>query len=226
MKQYISKITSKIQLTNDVIQIFFEKPDDFNYKAGQYVQVFVPGQQNITTRSYSLTTAPHQDDLGFCIKVIPEGIGSQFLDSLFVGQEIEFRGPIGHFVTDENAQRHFFIATGVGISPMLGMISELLSKNADTHIYLLFGLRYEDNLFYADVLDQLQDNHPNFSYHFTLSKPGDNWEGLHGRVTAHLNENHINDTHYICGSREMVIDVRKQLLELGADSKNIKFEIF
>ncbi len=226
MNQHISKILSKTQLTQDVIQILFEKPDDFDYRAGQYVQVFIPDQNAVVTRSYSLITAPHQDELGFCIKVLPDGVGSQFIDSLIVDQELEFRGPIGHFIVNQNADHHFFIATGVGISPILGMVTELLNQNADANIYLLFGLRFEDDLFYAEQFDKLQDNHPNFTYNFTLSKPGDNWKGFHGRVTEHLDSDSVKSTHYICGSREMVIDTRKQLLELGVDGKNIKFEIF
>ena len=52
---------------------------------------------------------------------------------------------------------------------------------------------------------------------------------MSGRITAHLPEkvlNKKNNHFYLCGSPEMVKDVRKLLIENGMEVKNIKFEIF
>ncbi len=226
MESYISKIISKKSLTHDVIEIDIKKPQDFTYIAGQYVQIVIPTDDGFVRRSYSLSSAPHQETLSFCIKVIPEGVGSQYINSLNDGEEVEFRGPVGHFVPSQEHNNHYFIATGVGISPMIGMINDLLHKNTEQKVHLLFGLRFEDDLIYSELFEALDNAHENFSYQYTLTRPTETWSGLTGRVTEHLSTKHDDEVFYLCGSREMVISVRKQLIELEVEAKKIKFEIF
>jgi len=226
MQQHISPIISKQYLADDILELHFKKPSDFVYQAGQYVQITIPDDSAIVRRSYSLITAPHQDHLGFCIKVVPDGVGSTFLADLSVGSELQFRGPIGHFIADTTTDKHFFIATGVGISPILGILTQILLDNPLAHIYLLFGVRFDKDIIYHQLLDDLQKTYDNFSYHFTLSKSSEHWKGLTGRVTDHLTSDTSDHMQYICGSKEMVIETRKKLLELGVSSNNIKFEIF
>ena len=224
METYISKIISISSLTKDVLEIVFEKPENFDYIAGQYVQLVVPTEDGFVRRSYSLSSTPSERHLSFCIKVIPEGKGTQYLASCTPGDDIEYRGPVGHFVPQES-KKHFFIATGVGISPMLGMIKALLEQDADTHIDLLFGLRFDEDLVYETLFSELKESHNDFNYEYTLSRP-ELWSGKKGRVTEHLPKDIEDKMFYLCGSREMVIDVRKKLLEKGVSPLNIKFEIF
>ena len=96
-------------------------------------------------------------------------------------------------------------------------------------IYLLFGLRYIENIFYQKELEALANKYPNFSFDITLSRPTTNWNGMNGRVSVGLTEkiiNKKNNLFYLCGSPEMVKDVRKILIDNKIDTKNIKFEIF
>lgn len=227
MTENKATLSKKIQLTPDMVELHFTRPEEFSYLAGQFIQVLVPDGTDITPRSYSLASAPKDTNLVLCVKVLPNGKGSGYLNSLTIGQEITFRGPLGHFVCTEDAVAHFFIATGAGIAPILGMMrDELENKQIRKDIHLLFGVRYEEDVFWLDQLDKLTSQYENFSYRLTLSRPTDGWTGLKGRVTEHLAEHPVDHDFYLCGSMDMVKDVRGLLLKNGVGPKKIRMEIF
>lgn len=227
MKEFIATLSKKIQLTPDMIELHFERPEGFDYLAGQFVQIKVPDGTDVTYRSYSLASTPKDNTIDFCIKIVPNGKGSTYLNDLAVGDTMTIRGPLGHFVCTEDASAHFFIATGAGIAPILGMIrDELENKNIPKDIHLLFGVRYEEDVFWLDKLDALVTQYKNFTYRLTLSRPTDTWKGLKGRVTEHLAEHPIDHDFYLCGSMEMVKDVRNMLLKNGVNVKKVRMEIF
>src|SRR5215472_11732323 len=67
---------------------------DFKFFPGQYVDIHVPGTDQ--TRSFSManTSARESGQLEFIIKVYPDGLFSQFLNSeLKVGDRLELTGP-------------------------------------------------------------------------------------------------------------------------------------
>ena len=96
-------------------------------------------------------------------------------------------------------------------------------------ITLLFGVRYEEGLLYRDELEALAKEYPSFTFMPTLTRPDAGWQGRIGRVQEHLDEalalpatGEKQDVDiYICGLRDMVESVRKELLERGFDRKQI-----
>ena len=124
-----------------------------------------------------------------------------------------------------------FIATGTGIAPIRGMIHWLFEKpeRHDGHeFWLVFGTRYEDNLYYRDEFERIAREHPNFHYVPTLSRCGELWTGCRAtcRTTCARSSATRKDMQaYICGLHQMV-DANRKLLkeELGWDRKQIVFE--
>jgi ferredoxin-NADP reductase len=227
MNEYTATLSKKIQLTPDMVELHFTKPDGFTYTAGQFVQVKIPYGQDITLRSYSLASIPQDKHLAFCVKLIPNGVGSTFFKQIRHGEDITLRGPLGHFVCAEEAKAHFFIATGAGIAPIMGMIrDEIENKKIKKGIHLLFGLRFAEDIFWLDRLDKFARENDRFSYQLTLSRPDESWNGLKGRVTEHLAEHPIDHDFYLCGSMDMVKDVRGMLLKNGVSVKKVRMEIF
>lgn len=230
MLVFMPKITQKKMLTQDMLELHLEKPEGLDYQAGQFVQFEIPVEGQIVKRSYSLASTPSDEDLSFCIKILPQqlnGPASAYLPTLSVGDEIAI-GPVrGRFCVSEPSDL-VLIATGAGIAPIIGIVrDELENRGTPKNVYLLFGLRHEDDVFWKDVFDQLVERYPNFHYTLTLSRPSDTWTGTRGRVTDHV-QNHIdNDAKYfLCGSPNMVKDVRSFLVEQKVDPKKIHFEIF
>jgi len=227
LQEHNIELIEKKELTKDMYELKFSKPEGFDYKAGQFVQCLIPGDDKTTPRSYSISSTPTDDYLEFCVKYLPKGLASEFFKKMNTGETVVMRGPLGRFVCRDEAPSHVHVATGAGIAPIMGMIrDELENKDKKHAVHLLFGLRFEDDLFWIDRLDQFTSLYDNFSYQITLSRPADTWEGLRGRVTEHLDEHESTHVFYICGSKEMVQDTKKLLSEKGVSKEQIHFEIF
>jgi ferredoxin-NADP reductase len=231
-------LTDHKNLTYDVFELTFETEDpNFTYKAGQFVTVKVPQPANepLVMRSYSISNKSEPGKFQLCIKTIPDGKGSTYLNSLKTGEKIEFLGPLGHFIFKTPPDHTtLLIGTGTGLAPLKSILEEQLPLNPNQKFHLLFGVRHVKDLFYQKELAQLAQQHPNFTYLTTLSQPeSPDWaeqEGKEGRVTAHLEkitpENLQNTQAYICGLKEMVLQVKETLQQKGLSKESISFERF
>ena len=228
MKQKIYKTTilKKDYLNTDNIYFQLEKPAGYEFKAGQFLQTIFGKLK----RSYSIFSKPSEPTLDLCVKILEGGQASEIFKKIEVGEKLEITEATGHFIITEEDIDRSYVATGTGLAPIASMIRTSLEDfGHKSKIYLLFGVRHEEDIFYIEELKELSKNHENFSFELTLSRPSENWKGNSGRVSAHLPEKIIdrkNNHFYLCGSPEMVKDVSKLLSDDGVDMKNIKFEIF
>ncbi len=229
MREYLTQVTQLKHLTLDIVELDVQlvEPTELAYRAGQYMLFKIGG----TTRSYSLAIPPLLDSprLTFCIKLEPQGLGSDFVRQLKVGDEVQMTGPEGAFIVEDFNRAAFFVATGVGIAPFTAMIPDMLSRGYREKVQLLFGVRSEENVFYYDRFNRLAKQYDNFKFVPVLSRPQSHWPGETGFVTTYLEVGypHFKDNiFYLCGSNTMVDDARKVLLKVGHDPKQIRQEIF
>jgi NAD(P)H-flavin reductase len=111
------------------------------------------------------------------------------------------------------------------------MLLDHLPKTSP-RITLLFGVRYEQGLLYRAEFEDLQRGYHSFHFLPTLTRPGEKWTGWTGRVQRHLDdalaiqsfEDPSTIDVYICGLKEMVDDVRRELKSRGFDRKQIIYE--
>jgi len=147
-----AKLVKKTVLTSDVFELSFGPTAPFSFQAGQFISVkVVDNPASPVIRGYSISSRPIPSSSNFelCVKIVENGRGSNWLNSLKTADEIQFLGPTGKFVFDENfAGTHLFIATGTGIGPLKAMIEDqLLNKNATKKLHLIFGVRYMSGVF-------------------------------------------------------------------------------
>lgn len=216
------KLAQKTFLSDKVVEFQFEKPAGFIFESGQFLQFKIPVGDSSVWRSYSIASPPSHPHLEFCIKLVDSGKASSHFQKMEPGDSVEVRGPEGMFVCKQNTETKYFIATGVGLAPIMSIIRHQMAQEK---INLLFGVRNEAGLFWEDRLALLKEKNPNFNFQITLSQPSSQWKGLKGRVTEHLTIDPPGH-YYICGRVEMVRDVRRLLIENGVNAKNIHFEIF
>ena len=225
----LSKIT---QLTHDVFHYDFEwdEKGEVEFKAGQFFMMKVDdGRDRAVNRSYSLASEPNPDGFALCIKLIPDGRGSELLRSSNEGDIFEFMGACGHFFLQNNSKEIVMVATGTGLAPFMGMLPVLFEQGAKEKITLLFGVRTEEDLFYMDQLNAWDKEHDNFEFRPTLSRPSDSWTGETGRVTAHFEAMDLdpeNTQIYACGNGQMIIDIKNKATERGFPKGSILFEQF
>ena len=209
----------------------------FVFEAGEVERLtFVPGQfvsftetlaGKKITRPYSIASLPAGNRFELCLNLVKEGIFSPWLFSMELGDAVEMGAPLGFFVVRNPTKEALFIATGTGIAPFRGMAPEYLSHPQANDLRLIFGVRYENSIYYGNEFEKLARDHPNFRFWPTLSRPEPSWTGRTGHVQIHLleaiGERRDMDI-YICGLKAMVDDVRAILKQMGFDRKQIIFE--
>lgn len=211
----------------------FEVPgvEDFSFTPGQFISVIDREDGKEVTRAYSIASPRGGNRFALCLNRVEDGIVSPWLFRLQPGDEVEMHEPLGYFTLRHPGHRAVFVATGTGIAPFRSMLLDHLPKT-QPHITLLFGVRYEQGLLYREELEHLAAQYETFRFLPTVTRPTESWTGRTGRVQAHLDEALAIRTPeelatvdvYICGLKEMVDDVRKELKQRGFDRKQIIYE--
>ena len=208
----------------------------FGFVPGQWLSVKAntPAGEEIT-RAYSIASPPSANGrFAFCLNRVQDGFMSNYLCDLGEGSEISFQGPFGDFILRPPLRDTLFIATGTGIAPFRSMLHALFAQEgqsetsvASHQFWLLFGTRYEEDIYYREEFERLAAAHPNFEFLPTLSRGTPDWKGLRGYVQEHV-ANIVCDRKdmqaYICGLDKMVSANRAFLKSLGWDRKSIRYE--
>ena len=205
----------------------------FDFVAGQFVSMQEPHDGRQITRAYSIASPPRGNNtFDLCLNRVPEGFFSSFLCDLPQGESVPFHGPYGNFVLRNPVRDSLFIATGTGIAPIRAMLQWLFadeSRHRGREFWLVFGVRYERDLYYNQEFLRLARAHPNFHYLPTLSRDNPGWLGARGYVQEHvrrLAQGRTGMDAYICGLKDMVRANRDLLKQLGWDRKSILYERF
>lgn len=213
------RLLSVRTLSPSVREMLFQREDGpLDFEAGQWLSLQLPVEStSVLRRSYSIASAPNgTDKFEMAITLVQGGPGSALLHRLEPGDMLQATGPQGFFTREENTPS-LFVATGTGITPLRSMIHAALRAGATDPMALLLGVRHEEDILYREEMTALQREHPNFSFHITLSRPHEHWTGHRGYVQEHVQKiltslgkqpaPHI----YICGMDRMVKAVRDLL---------------
>jgi ferredoxin-NADP reductase len=220
-------------LAPEVHHFEFEVPgvQEFSFTPGQFISVIEPVDGKEITRAYSIASPRGGNRFSLCLNRVPDGIVSNYLFHLNPGDEIRIHEPLGYFTLRHPGHRAVFVATGTGIAPFRSMLLDHLPSTRP-HVSLLFGVRYETGLLYREEFERLASEYDNFRFLPTITRPNESWRGLTGRVQQHLDHALALRTPdeiftvdvYICGLKEMVDDIRKELKKRGFDRKQIIYE--
>ena len=165
------------------------------YQPGQFVSaVALDANGKQQTRAYSIASAPSGNTFELCVNRVEDGFFSNHLadlPDLPMGSTIEIHGPHGHFVLQEPITDSIFVATGTGIAPMRAYTQWLFpadgpDRSQGKQIWLVYGTRYETDMYYHDEFAALAQRAPNFHYLPTLSRAQPEWTGLRGYVQEHV----------------------------------------
>ena len=111
---------------------------------GQFVAIRIPlGEPGMTaTRSYSLSGAAGSPNYRVSIKQEPGGVfGGWVRSTLRAGAVIEVAAPRGAFVLQDGTNPVLLISAGIGITPVLAMLSALAASGSGRRIWWLHVAR-------------------------------------------------------------------------------------
>jgi len=221
---YSSKIIEKRVVAKDTLEVSFERPSNFYFQAGQYIQLGVPKLLYYDTkgasREVSISSSPLDKEKA---SVTFRDTGSGFkrtLKELPTNALVNMEGPHGFFTLPRNlAHPLVFIAGGIGVTPYLSMIRFATEKRLAIPIILLYANRNKESTAY---LDELQDI-ANYNKYFTL-------KNKFGRIDEQFIRQSVKDMQnciwHIAGPPVMVDYARNILFLLGVDGGLIRYEEF
>jgi ferredoxin-NADP reductase len=230
-----ARLTRNVILSGATRHLEFavEQTPHFEFQAGQFVSLLADHDGRQITRAYSIASPPRGNNtFDLCLNRVPDGFFSNWLCGLREGDQVRFHGPHGYFILKQPVRDSIFVATGTGIAPIRGMIHWLLAdpaRHGNHQFWLVFGVRYQQDLYYDDEFRRLERDHSNLHYLPTLSRENPGWSGARGYVQEHVEKLagvRTDMDAYICGLRDMVTANRGLLKKLGWDRKSILYERF
>lgn len=260
---YTARLEKKVCISESSqcyhMEFVFDELESFPFAAGQFVSaVAVDETGKLQTRAYSIASAFKGNRFDLCVNRVEGGFFSNHLadlPDLVVGGTIQIDGPYGYFTLKEPVTDSIFVATGTGIAPIRAFAQSLFpndgpDRSGGKDIWLVFGTRYESEVYYREEFEAIAARKPNFHYLVTLSRAGENWGGLRGYVQDYVakiveeraarlglplpqsapdpaipkSELSFDIYSYICGLNNMVASVRERLGSYGWHRKQIVFE--
>ena len=209
----------------------FTRPPGFDFLPVQFCGLELETEEGGIEYSMSLASSPTQPFLEFGARVASGTPWKRAFQALAKGDEAEVDGAYGHFVLDERRPA-VFVAGGIGITPLKGMIRYATDKKLSIPLRLVYSNRDGSEIAYRKEFDELATANPNLRILHTLTRPkeAEGWTGRTGRIDRALLEETAagldDPTFYICGLPEMVRDHFLVLRELGVPRERLMAEQF
>jgi ferredoxin-NADP reductase len=221
--------------TSRVCSIVLDVPAWPGHRAGQHVDVRLTAEDGYQAqRSYSIASAPEDDQVVLTVERIEDGeVSSYLVDELRPGDAFELRGPIGgYFVWEQSLGGPLFlVAGGSGIVPLRAMLRHRSAVGSDVPVRLLYSSRSLEDVIYRDELARIAA-YDEVDVRFALTRDWpEGWRGHRGRVDVGLLEEigwmpAEKPLVYVCGPTGFVEAVASGLVALGQDAMRIRTERF
>jgi ring-1,2-phenylacetyl-CoA epoxidase subunit PaaE len=224
------------------VSIAFDVPEalaaGFAFEQGQNItlKTMIDGEE--IRRSYSVCTAPFENELRVAVKKVEQGKFSTFAnEQLKKGDVLEVLPPTGKFNTalsSSNKKNYLAIAAGSGITPIISIIKTTLHTEPQSSFTLVYGNRSRSSIIFFEELAGLKNKYPQrFTLINILSREKTDAAVNFGRINTDKLQalgKAVNyaamDEVFICGPEELVFCTKDFLEQQGFDKTKIHFELF
>lgn len=228
--------------TRDCISMVFEIPEllktEFEFRQGQNITLKTNIDGEELRRSYSICSAPFENELRVAVKKVDGGKFSAYVnDNVQKGDVLMVMPPTGKFNTTletENKKQYVAFAAGSGITPIISIIKTTLQREAGSCFTLVYSNRNRNSIIFFEELEGLKNKYlQRFNFIHLLSREKTDVPINSGRITAEklqalctLIDYNKTDDFFICGPEEMIFCVKNFLEIKGIVPTKIHFELF
>ncbi len=205
------------QVTPDTYQLTFNRPDDFEFEAGQASELTIlKPELKEEGRPFTMTSRPNDPYLEFVIKSYPDHNGvTAEIPHLTMTDQVKASDPFGA-ITDHGPG--VFVAGGAGITPFISILRKHQEQGEDVS-QLIFANETPDDIIFKETWESMA----RVDETFVVAKNA--VDGLRkGHVDQPLLKELITETDqpfYLCGPGKMVDDVRASLQDMGINKDRI-----
>ncbi len=205
------------------------------FQAGQYVSFELKIGNTVTTRPFSISSAPfeaRQKDHPFFEVTVRRGredgfVSNYFYDSVHKGDAFTVSLPFGQFFYEPLRDgRHILaLAGGSGITSFVSMAKEIRHGTLDADLTILAGNVSSSDIILKDELDQLAGGRVKVVH---VISGEEDWQGEKGFLTSDLIRKYMREdsSFFVCGPQVMYQFVRGELEKLNIAPKRIRMEVF
>ena len=201
------------------------------FRAGMYINLKLPLEGSLVTRSYSLCSSPKkalEGKYAITVRANPGGfVADKLLEKLKVGDELISTCPQGFFYYEDlrDCPTVIGLAGGSGITPFLSMAEAIADGTEDFRLVLLFGSRDVDNILFKEELDAIAAKTDKFKVVHVLSDA--ETEGYeHGFITAELIKKYApageDYSVFLCGPEGMYKFLKPEIAKLGLPERRFR----
>ncbi|QEZ46251.1 ferredoxin--NADP reductase [Cupriavidus oxalaticus] len=238
---YQQSILSVHHWTDTLFSFTCTRDPGFRFENGQFAMVGLEVNGRPLLRAYSIASANYEETLEFFSIKVPDGPLTSRLQHLREGDQI-FVGkkPTGTLLVENllPGKTLWLLATGTGLAPFLSIIRDPEVYARYDKIVLTHTCRYVDELAYQQLLNEHLPEHEYLGemvreklvYFPTVTR-----EDFHtrGRITELIESGELferlglppfsteNDRLMLCGSPDMLKEIRVMLEERGFEEGNM-----
>lgn len=231
------QLVRREEVAEGTMAFHFEKPADFDYKAGQSGDFTLtnPSETDAegNTRAFSFSSSPDDPEIVITTRMRDTAF-KRVLKGMAPGAGMELAGPFGSMTLHNDVSRPaVFLAGGIGITPFRSMVRYAAKEKLPHKIFLFYSNRRPEDAAFLTELTDLQKENPNYKLIATMtdmSKSKQSWTGETGYIDGTLLKKYLSDLktpiYYMAGPPAMTAAMRKMLTDLGVDSDYVKSEDF
>jgi len=203
-----------------------------SFEPGQFVWLTLDRSPfSITEHPFSISSCPaDRPQLSFTIK--EAGDFTNRIGHIPVDARAYIDGPHGHMILpQDDGVGLTFIAGGVGMAPIMGMLRQLRAKRDPRPLKLIYGNRAVDQIMYKNELEDMT-RELDMEVHNVLSEPPPGWDGKVGIIDEAMLRQLVDPgsaagrMYIVCGPAPMIDGVATTLGRLGIPASRILSEKF
>jgi len=199
------------------------RPDEpLSFKAGQFVQLTLPG---VGEAPFTPSSSPREPEQ-VAITILKTGEVTDRLHLCETGSQLGLRGPFGKGYPIDKARGKdvLIVGGGVGLAPLRSLILSLLADmDVVNRMSIQYGARCMEELLYRDQHESWA-KHPKVDFTCTIDNPQKGWDGKVGVVTTLLKGLDIDKSNclaFVCGPSIMLKFTTGALIEEGLAADQI-----
>ena len=190
----------------------------YPFSPGSHVVVEMQGESKTYKNAYSLMSDPWDTDaykIAVRLQDSSRGGSIYMHEQVEVGDELKITPPANMFAPEWGAKKHVLIAGGVGITPFMSYLPELMRRDADFELHYLYRGN-NTGAYKAELAEELGARY--FGY--------DSVQGEKCDIATLFAERLLGTHFYICGPESLIEGVKSLADEGGVPASAIHYEEF
>lgn len=204
--------------------------NEFNYKAGQWIDCYaeIGGERKIV--GYSIASSPTtKDTIEIAVKESDNPVTEYVHSGARIGDTLYIEGGQGNTFYDIGmSKKVVLLGGGIGVAPLMGML-RLINTTKDTSATMIQSASNVTEMMYYFEASEIAQSNPRIEYYATVTQEGPKENFMRGRINGEMLTRlgvDLDSLFFICGPNQMIPDLKKALIGMGVSQERIKYEVW